>query len=191
MRRLIDGVHRGLAMVDDAEQRGRWYQALAGVADQGGAHGTVGGRATRLLLDGGRITASDANRRLSLRLSAGAEALESAAWLDSFLSGDAALLLHDDELLEVVDDWLSEVPVALFDDLLPLVRRTFSAFSRPERRMIGQKARRLDDSSAGAASGRDGDASFDPERARLALPVLRQILATTTATTTATAGAAT
>jgi hypothetical protein len=180
MRRLIDGVHRGLAMVDDAEQRGRWYQALAGVADQGGVHGTVGGRATRLLLDGGRITASDANRRLSLRLSAGAEALESAAWLDSFLSGDAALLLHDDELLEVVDDWLSEVPVTLFDDLLPLVRRTFSAFSRPERRMIGQKARRLDDSAGGGATGTggNGDAAFDPERARRALPVLRQILGT-------------
>jgi hypothetical protein len=184
LRRLIDGVHRGLAMVDDAEQRTRWYTALAGVADQGGVHGTVGGRATRLLLDGGRITASDANRRLSLRLSAGAEALESAAWLDSFLSGDAALLLHDDELLDVVDDWLSDVPAALFDDLLPLVRRTFSSFSQPERRMIGQKARRLDPSAAGgraaggAADGSDGDARFNPERARLALPVLRQILGT-------------
>ncbi|HEV7757930.1 MAG TPA: DUF5682 family protein, partial [Acidimicrobiales bacterium] len=53
MRRLIDGVHRGLAMVDDPDQRGRWYVALAAVADQGGVHGTVGGRATRLLLDGG------------------------------------------------------------------------------------------------------------------------------------------
>jgi hypothetical protein len=67
--------------------------------------------------------------------------------------------------------------VALFDDLLPLVRRTFSAFSRPERRMIGQKARRLDGTSGGAAGGSSGSAAdFDPERARRALPVLRQIL---------------
>jgi hypothetical protein len=178
VRRLIDGVHRGLALVDDPEQRERWYAALAGVADQGGVHGTVGGRATRLLLDGGRIPGSDANRRLSLHLSTGADALDSAAWLDGFLSGDAALLLHDDELLAVVDDWLSDVPGALFDDLLPLVRRTFSAFSKPERRMIGDKLRGLDDGASPAAHRLPTGAGpqVDEARAGRALPVLRQLL---------------
>ncbi|HMG40758.1 MAG TPA: DUF5682 family protein, partial [Acidimicrobiales bacterium] len=183
MRGLVDGVHRGLALVDDPELRSRWYTALTGVTDQGGIHGTVGGRATRLLLDGGRITAADANRRLSLHLSIGADALDSAAWLDSFLSGDAALLLHDDELLAVVDDWLADVPGVLFDDLLPLVRRTFSAFSAPERRLIGEKARRLDagPDAGGTGAGRPGrsdDPRLDDDRARRALPVLRQILGT-------------
>jgi hypothetical protein len=184
VRRLIGGVHRGLAMVDDPDQRARWYTALAGVADQGGVHGTVGGRATRLLLDAGRISGPDANRRLSLHLSTGADSLDSAAWLDSFLSGDAALLLHDDELLAVVDDWLSEVSGALFDDLLPLVRRTFSAFSKPERHMVGTKLRRLASTAdaagtagpRGAGAGGDDDPRFDEVRARQALPVLRQIL---------------
>lgn len=153
---------------------------------EGGIHGTVGGRATRLLLDGGRVTPADANRRLSLHLSTGADALDSAAWLDSFLAGAAALLLHDDELLAVVDDWLSEVPGALFDALLPLVRRTFSAFSAPERNLIGQKARHLDapaaasgPAGAGGGPGRGGppgDPGVDDERARRALPVLRRIL---------------
>lgn len=178
VRRLVDGVHRGLAMVDDAGQRARWYTALAGVADQGGVHGTVGGRATRLLLDGGRVTPAEANRRLSLHLSTGADALDSAAWLDSFLSGDAALLLHDDELLAVVDDWLAEVPGPLFDALLPLVRRTFSAFSAPERRLIGEKARHLDTPAGPGRPGAPGaaGAGFDDERARRALPTLRAIL---------------
>ena len=189
MGRLVDGVHRGLALVDaspgagapqavDPDQRTRWYSALTGVADQGGVHGTVGGRATRLLLDGGRITPADANRRLSLHLSTGADALDSASWLDSFLAGDATLLLHDDELLAVVDDWLSEVPGPLFEALLPLVRRTFSAFSAPERQLIGGKASRLDAVAAapgGGSAGRD-DPGVDDERARRALPVLRLIL---------------
>ena len=182
MGRLVDGVHRGLALVDDPDQRARWYGALEGVADQGGVHGTIGGRATRLLLDAGRITPADANRRLSLHLSTGADALDSAAWLDSFLAGDASLLLHDDELLAVVDDWLSEVPGPVFDALLPLVRRTFSAFSAPERRLIGEKASHLDDVTAGGAMrragvvGAPGDPAVDDERARRALPVLRRIL---------------
>ena len=178
MGRLVDGVHRGLALVDDPDQRTRWYAALTGVADQGGIHGTVGGRATRLLLDGGRITPADANRRLSLHLSTGADALDSAAWLDSFLAGDAALLLHDDELLAVVDDWLAEVPGVLFDALLPLVRRTFAAFSAPERRLIGEKARHLDapPGTGGGTEGPPGDPRFDAARARRAVPVLRRIL---------------
>jgi hypothetical protein len=184
MRDLVDSVHRGLALVDDPDQRTRWYAALTGIADQGGIHGTVGGRATRLLLDAGRISTADANRRLSLHLSTGADALDSAAWLDSFLSGDAALLLHDDELLAVVDDWLSDVPGALFDALLPLVRRTFSAFSPPERRLIGDKARHLDGASWPAGAGghpghgraRPDDPRVDEDRARRALPVLRRIL---------------
>jgi hypothetical protein len=191
--RLVDGVHRGLALVDhspgagapqavDADLRTRWYAALTGVADQGGVHGTVGGRATRLLLDGGRITPADANRRLSLHLSTGADALDSASWLDSFLAGDASLLLHDDELLAVVDDWLSEVPGPLFEALLPLVRRTFSAFSAPERRLIGGKASRLV-TVAGPAGRTAGaappdDSAVDEARARRSLPVLRLILGT-------------
>ena len=40
-------------------------------------------------------------------------------------------------LLRVVDDWVSEVRGAVFDDLLPLLRRTFAAFAAPDRRALG------------------------------------------------------
>jgi hypothetical protein len=175
MRNLVDEVHRGLAMVDEAELRDGWYGALAGVADQEGVHGAVAGRAVRLLLDAGRSSRDEAGRRLSLNLSRGAEAVNGAAWLEGFLSGDAALLLHDDVLLAGIDAWITTVPLELFDDLLPLVRRTFSTFSHPERRMIGEKVRHLDGSSV-APSGTAGDDEIDAERARRAIPVLRQIL---------------
>jgi len=55
------------------------------------------------------------------------------------LSGDAVLLIHDRHLLQIVDDWLAGVRDDVFDDVLPLLRRTFSAFSRPERREIGEQ----------------------------------------------------
>lgn len=175
VRQLVDAVQRGLALIDDVGLRQAWMVALAGVADQAGAHGSVAGRAVRLLLDGGRLTTDDAGRRMSLRLSRGADAPGGAAWLDGFLSGDAALLLHDQELLAVIDEWIAAVPSELFDDLLPLVRRTFSAFSKTERRMIGDQVRRLDGSgSPAAAEALDGAVDF--ERAARALPVLRRIL---------------
>ena len=170
MRRLVDSVQRGLAMVDDTELRAGWLEALRGVADQANVHGAVAGRATRLLLDGGRIDHVDAGRRVSRQLSRGTDMAESAAWLDGFLSGDAVLLLHDDALLEIIDGWLAEVPGELFDDLLPLVRRTFSAFSKAERRLIGEKLRRV------GTAPPEPEITIDMERARRAVPVLRQIL---------------
>ncbi|HEY3142854.1 MAG TPA: DUF5682 family protein [Acidimicrobiales bacterium] len=173
MRMLVDGVHRGLAMADDREPRDRWYQAMAGLADQSGVHGAVSGRVSRLLLDAGRIGADDAGRRVARHLSRGADAVDGAAWLDGFLSGDAALLLHDDALLAVVDDWLTEVSGELFDDLLPLLRRTFGAFSNAERRMIGERIGR-DPATASTTAG--DDELVDEERARRAIPVLREIL---------------
>jgi hypothetical protein len=170
MRHLVDSVQRGLAMVDDPELRAGWLEALRGVADQAKVHGAVAGRATRLLLDGGRIDHGDAGRRVSRQLSRGTDTAESAAWLDGFLSGDAVLLLHDDALLEIIDGWLADVPGELFDDLLPLVRRTFSAFSKAERRLIGEKLRRV------GTAPPEQEITIDMERARRAVPVLRQIL---------------
>lgn len=179
MRSLIDRVHRGLAIVNDPEQRDGWYGALAGLADQAGVHGVVAGRATRLLLDGARLAPEEAGRRLSLSLSRGADTVRGAAWLDGFLAGDATLLLHDPALLGVVDDWLTNVPDELFDDLLPLVRRTFSQLSRPERRQIGERLSSSPGTGtdpASEAGAQDAAGAIDPERGRRAAPVLRQIL---------------
>lgn len=178
LRALVDSVQRGLALVDDAGLRAAWTDALAGVADQHGVHGAVAGRAVRLLLDGGRIDTDDAGRRLSRALSRGADAVQGATWLDGFLSSDASLLLHDDGLLSVVDAWVAGVGGELFDDLLPLLRRTFSTFQAPERRLLGQRARRLDGSGTAprdAATGAE-DLDLDLERAARVVPLLRRIL---------------
>jgi hypothetical protein len=130
----------------------------------------------RLLLDGGRLDAADAGRRLSRALSRGADAVDGAAWLDGFLSGDATLLLHDQGLLAVVDAWVSGVGVDSFDDLVPLLRRTFSAFPAPERRMIGEQVRCLDGSGSVATVAPGSEDHIDVDRARRAAPLLRAIL---------------
>jgi hypothetical protein len=127
-----------------------------------------------MLLDAGRVTPDQAGRRLSLALSR-ADGPAGAAWLDGFLAGDAALLVHDEALLRLVDEWVATVAGDAFDDLLPLLRRTFSAFSKAERRLVGERVRRLAD-PAGAAVRRDADPGIDPDRAARAVPVLRRIL---------------
>ena len=130
-------------------------------------------RATRLLLDAALVEIAEAGRRLSLRLSAGADAVAAAAWLDGFLSGEAALLLHEPELLAVVDHWASTVDGELFDRLLPLLRRTFAGFAAAERRGIGELVARLE---RGVARPTESDEDLDHERAARVLPHILDIL---------------
>lgn len=142
MRAAVESAHRGISLVD-VEGR-QWTNALVTVAGQDSTHGSVSGRVNRLLLDAGVIDTEEAGRRLARRLSVGAPAVTAAAWLDGFLAGEALLLLHDRDLLSTVDDWISTISEETFEDLLPLLRRTFSRHTPPERRQIGTTVRNLD-----------------------------------------------
>jgi hypothetical protein len=174
VRELLDGVQRGIALLDQDELRREWQRALGVVAEQPGVHGLVAGRATRLLLDAALLDVTEAGRRLSLRLSPAADAVQAAGWLDGFLSGEAALLVHEPELLAVVDRWATGVDGEVFDRLLPLLRRTFADFAPAERRGIGTQVGRLDRGVTGTAEAEESD--VDHERAARVLPKLLEIL---------------
>lgn len=157
MRSAVDAAHRGVALVEDDALAGPWRDALVAVAADDRIHGLVSGRVNRLLLDGGVLDAAEAARRLSRRLSRGAVAVAGAAWLDGFLEGDALLLLHDRELLPIVDAWVAEVDETTFEDLLPLLRRTFSRFEPGARRQLGSRLRRPGTAEAVAPAALDLD----------------------------------
>ena len=157
MRRAIDSAQTGLALLPELPLDD-WHRALAAVAGSDRIHGSVAGRATRLLLDAGLVDRDEVAARLSRRLSVATPGPEAAAWLDGLLSGSAVLLIHDRRLLGLVDDWVSQVQDEVFEDVLPLLRRTFSAFSRPERREIGERL-----------SSDSGSPEREPEGARLDL----------------------
>jgi hypothetical protein len=175
VRELVDGVQRGIGLLDQRELRDVWLAALRSVADRFGVPGLITGRAVRLLLDAGLLDVADAGRRLSRQLSLAADATQAAGWLDGFLSGEAALLVHEPELLEIVDQWATGVGAELFDHLLPLLRRTFADFTATERRDIGLRVKRID-RGAGASGMRAEDATLDHERAALVVPRILELL---------------
>jgi hypothetical protein len=175
VRQLVDGVQRGIGLLDQRELRDVWYSALLSVADRLGVPGLIAGRAVRLLLDAGLVDIADASGRLSRQLSLATHAMESAGWLEGFLSGEAALLVHEPELLEIVDQWATSVDGELFDHLLPLLRRTFAEFTTTERRDIGLRVRRIDRGD-GASGVRADDTTLDHERASLVVPRILELL---------------
>ena len=139
MRGRIESVQQAVGLLDDEHQNNEWSVALSRIASMPSAHGLVAGRCVRLLRDAGFFTDDASGRLLSQALSRGTDAERGAQWIDGFLTGDASLLLHDTKLLGIIDDWVCTVSGPVFDDLMPLLRRTFSALSPVDRRHLAHR----------------------------------------------------
>ncbi len=171
MRDQLDAVHGALSLLDDAELSGRWLDTLRRLVERTDLPGVIGGRLTRLLLDGGQLDNSDVGRRMALVLTIGVPPARAASWIEGFLAGGGLLLIHDERLLSLVDAWLVGIPADTFVEVLPLLRRTFGAFTQPERRAIGERIR-----SSGDGAPARPDPGVDPDRAARVLPTVALLL---------------
>ncbi|MEV7104624.1 DUF5682 family protein [Streptomyces atroolivaceus] len=187
-RRRMDGVHIAIGLLSTTVRAEglpeRWAGVLHKLSARDAVSGVIRGRATRLLLDDGRLAGSETARLMGLALSPAAAPAEAAAWIEGFVggaSGGGLLLVHDERLLGLVDTWLTGVPADTFADVLPLVRRTFSAYEPGVRRTLGELVRR--GTGPGRAARDEGVApapgfgeGLDEERADAVVPVVRLLL---------------
>ncbi|NUP21729.1 MAG: hypothetical protein HOZ81_37820, partial [Streptomyces sp.] len=164
--------------------RGRWHSVLRVLSGRDSVPGVVRGRAVRLLLDDGELGQDEAARLMGLVLSPGTPPADAAAWIEGFVGGGAGggmLLVHDERLLGLVDAWLTGVPADAFTDVLPLLRRTFSAYEAGVRRTLGELVRRAPGERRGGVPGGGAGisgfaAELDAARADAVLPVVRLLL---------------
>ncbi|MGW0830958.1 DUF5682 family protein [Streptomyces prunicolor] len=191
MRRHVDAVHGAVALLGDAsgpgsgsghgDLRDRWRAVLRTLSARDTVPGVIRGRAVRLLLDEGELGPDEAARLMGLVLSPGTPPADAAAWIEGFVGGGGGLLLvHDERLLGLVDEWLTRVPAEAFTDVLPLLRRTFSSYEPGVRRTLGELVRRGPGKQVGTAATAAGipgfGAELDAGRADAVVPVLRLLL---------------
>ncbi len=188
LRGRVEAVHGAIGLLDTGAEPGtglreRWDAVLHKLAARDTVAGIIRGRATRLLLDEGRLPEDEAARLMGLALSPGTPPADAAAWIEGFVggtSGGGMLLVHDERLLGLVDAWLTGVPADQFTDVLPLLRRTFSAYEPGVRRTLGELVRRgpvPEGARRDAAPATRGfGPGLDPARADAVEPVLRLLL---------------
>ena len=174
IRERIDAVHSATGLLADTASRERWLDTLGRLAPR--CPPVISGRLTRLLLDAGRVSADEADMRMSRALSAGVPAPAAAGWAEGFLAGSGLLLVHDGKLLALADGWLAGLTPDTFTAVLPALRRTFGEFAPPERRAIGQQAALLDGSGRGPVVVADAGDELDQDRAALAAGAAALIL---------------
>jgi len=137
------------------------------VSDGDRLPGTLAGRATRLLHDAGELEPA---KHMSRALSPGEDPERGASWIEGFIGTSGLVLVHDPELLTVLDSWMATVAPDAFTNVLPLLRRAFSALPATERRRLGERLREP-----------KGDSplyfqELDAERAKPALETVARLL---------------
>lgn len=168
----IKTAHHAVNLLNKAAHFKIWYQALFAIIQSSQAHHLIQGTATRILFDKGQLDAEATAIHFQSALSIGNEAIHTAYWVEGFLSGSGLLLIYHDPLWRILDSWIDQLSEDIFYEILPLLRRTFSSFSGPERQKM------LDQATRGGqlAEASVNTENWDKKRGELVLPVLKQLL---------------
>ncbi|MBI4883450.1 MAG: hypothetical protein HY826_05285 [Actinobacteria bacterium] len=167
----LTAVQAALALTDHPLRRTEWPAVLMLVAERHDVHGLVQGRASRLLHDGGAWNRAQVGHRLSRALSVGTSPAVGASFVEGFVAGSGTVLLHDRELLDLIDGWVSSLAPDSFVATVPLLRRTFGSFEVAERRQLGLLL-----ADQVSVSGDGFGAGVDDLRAAAGLETVRQLL---------------
>lgn len=170
---LMVEFHGAIRLLNDPDQQATWHGILAKIMEQGSAHDLIRGRCCRILQDVRVLDSSEVVRQMRLAVSTAAQPIEAAAWITGFVQGSGLVLIHDEALLAVIDEWLLSLSEEDFRGLLPLLRRTFATFSEPERKQIGTIIKGQSQTSRKSTAV---ETRLDTERADAILPVFAELL---------------
>lgn len=165
-----------LSVLNQEELNRMWRNFLSQIRTSANAHPLLSGYATRLLNDKGEIDAEEMQDTLSFYSSVGNSPADMAYWFEGFLRSSGSVLLLDDRLWNLVNNWVCAQEREIFMELLPILRRTFSEFTPVERRKLGEKARRTGSTTARPLAGTEEDIALNREEAKLVIPVIRRLL---------------
>jgi Family of unknown function (DUF5682) len=131
----------------------------------------ISGTLTRILKESNHLTNDDVNNSLSQALTLNIDIVYSAQWLEGFLNQSVALLIHDDDVWTIVSSWVKQLNDDGFNDVLPLLRRTFSSFRSSEKNKIAERVKYFSTTTV----ARNAEIDWDIDRAEKVIPVIKQL----------------
>ena len=149
-----------------------WNRSLKTIALLPDASPLITGACNRILFDKELIDVQSAATQMQYALSGGQDPLYSAHWLEGFLFGSGLLLIHNQKLWSILDNWVEEMDMESLKSLLPLLRRSFAHFSSPER----QKMLELVKGKSSRKQDPINPQGIDKHRAKRVVPMLRLLL---------------
>ena len=165
----ILAIQSNLGLVNRPIYTHDWQNCLWQICGTPDVHPLLLGACHRVLFDTTYLSVEDTARALSLALSSTEEPSVKAMWLEGFLHGSALLIIHQPALWNIINAWVRQLPEAQLYESLPLLRRTFSKFSRSERELLLQLAKGAPQQSVIA------EEDLDEDRLDILLPFMEQL----------------
>ncbi len=129
-------VNQAINILNKATYNDLWFKTINRISVLKNVNGIIRGSCNRILFDKEIINIDESATRMHFALSKASDTLDAALWIEGFLFGSGLLLIHNPILWKVLDDWITDIHIEVFQQLLPLLRRTFSEFSHPERQKM-------------------------------------------------------
>ncbi len=176
----IDEFQLALQTLNQADALRDWYQTISLLTESDSVNRLINGRCCRILFEQGILSQEDLSVKFGLFVSSAQDPDKTANWLQGFLKGSGQTLIHFEVIWTILNQWLCSLDREVFMRLLPLLRRSFADFSRPELRMMGEKVKRLSVENNGmpdlSCSSKDSSPDWDEKRVGKIIPVLNMIL---------------
>lgn len=138
----ILATNRSISLLEQSEHHNSWNQLMKTIVKITQVHRIISGACCRILFDKGVFDTNLTATQMHYALSRGNDSAKAAHWVEGFLHGSGLLLIHHPGLWNILDDWVDSLLPDVFQDILPLLRRTFAEFSGPERAKMMALAKR-------------------------------------------------
>ncbi len=139
----VDELTRALVALNDSEQLQELFDVFRKIVDDPNAARGVVGKLTRILFEHNVYDSDALVDKFGFFVSRTVDAPDVARWLESFLSGSGQTLLWLEAIWKTFDRWLASIEPDAFEELTPLLRRSFADFSAPEKKQMGKIVARL------------------------------------------------
>lgn len=136
----LNSLYLLLQRLDNATLTQYWQELVLTLIQQPYMNGYLHGFVTKLAKQQQLLDLDEIEHYLSQGLSVGQTVDYSAGWFEGFISDQALLLLHEDNLWNLVNAWLGDLPEEQFINILPILRRATSNFSPSESSKIAEKS---------------------------------------------------
>ena len=170
--KILDTNH-SISLMDDEKYLENWNNTLDQITRLPNVSTLLKGGCLRMLFDKNIVTVTDAANEMYLMLSVGNDTASAAQWLEGFLHGSGLLLIHNLDLWNILNKWIDEMSLLTLQNLLPLLRRTFSEFSAPEKEKMMELAK---SGQIDFAKKENKEEGFERKRGEGVLPTVKLLL---------------
>ena len=138
---IFERVDNSLKLSEQKEFKAFWIEHLQQLLSHEENHPLIKGLVSKLLLTHKAIDQEYVAQWFSQTLSFGTPPQDAALWIQGFLRHSASFIIYDSVFFELIHEWIKGLEYTTLIEVLPLLRRTFSDYTSPEKQQILNKAK--------------------------------------------------